>query len=55
MNQIKWVPETLQEAKEQMISSSIAQTLGQQGRQSTKERLEKGKEHEKEATGKRPR
>lgn len=47
------MPGTLQEAEEQVISSSSAQTPRKQERQSTEDRSDKGKEHEKGTTKKR--
>lgn len=49
------MPETLQEAKEQVISSSSAQTPRQQERQTSEDIRGKGKEHEHGITRKRPR
>lgn len=55
MNQIGWMPDTLQEPEEQVISSSSAQTPRQQEKQTTEDRTKKGKEQEQEITRKRPR
>jgi len=55
MNQIDWMPDTLQEAQEQVISSSSAQTPWHQEKKITKETSEKGEEQEKWITGKRSR
>lgn len=55
MNQIEWMLDTLQEAEEQLISSSSAHNPRQQERQRTEERSDKGKEQKGGETGKRPR
>ena len=55
MNQIEWTTNTLQEAEEQVISSSSIQTPVPQENQNTKDKQDKGKEQEKETTGKIPR
>lgn len=55
MNETEWMPNTLQEAEEQVISSSSAQTLRPQEKQTNEESFVKGKEPEKGITGKRSR
>lgn len=55
MNQIEWMPDTLQEAKEQVISSSSAQNPRQQEKKTTEDRIEKGKEPERGVIGKKHR
>lgn len=52
INWIEWMPNTLHEAEEKMISSSSAQTPRQQEKQTTEDRTEKGKEQEQGITGK---
>lgn len=44
MNQTEWMPEILQEAEEQILSSSSAQTPRKKERQSIEDRPDKGKE-----------